>query len=242
MPVHFTPDALKFLRSLRRNNRREWFNPRKPIYEVELRTPMLALIAEINKSLAAFAPQHVRPPEKTILRIYRDTRFSANKLPYKSHISAWWAHTAMPKTSAAGFYLHIAPDELLIAAGVYMPQRDQLLGIRRYLLDHHADLERLLARKPLRKALPDLDTTPLTRPPKGFPADHPGIALIRCTQWALSVSLPAETALQPTLLREVVHRFKLAAPLVHLLNTPLLSALSTDDSVPVMRRPLFPLS
>jgi uncharacterized protein (TIGR02453 family) len=236
MPTHFSPDALKFLRSLRRNNRREWFTPRKPIFDSTLRAPMLALIADINKSLSAFAPQHIRQPEKTILRIYRDTRFSANKLPYKSHVSAWWAHSGMPKTSGAGYYLHIAPDELVIAAGVFMPQRDQLLAIRRHLLTHHADLARILAGKALRKVLPDLDSASLSRPPKGFSADHPGIDLLRCKQWGLSVTLPAETALKPTLLREVLNRFRLAAPMVDLLNASLLA-----DLHPTVRRPLFGL-
>jgi uncharacterized protein (TIGR02453 family) len=229
MATHFSPEALKFLRSLKRNNRREWFTPRKPQFESLLRTPMLSLIRELNSAMESFAPDHIRPPKKTIFRIYRDTRFASDKRPYKTHVAAWWAHSGMLKTSGAGFYFHIAPDEVIIACGVFMPQREQLLQLRRYLLTHHAELRRVLNKKSLRTLLPDLDSAPLSRPPKGFAADHPGIDLIRCTQWGLSITLPPEAALQPTLFREVLQRFRAAAPLVHLLNAALLN--ESVDSV-----------
>jgi uncharacterized protein (TIGR02453 family) len=232
-PTHFTPEALKFLRNLRRNNDREWFTPRKPIFDAELRAPMLALIAQINQAMTTFAPDHIRPPEKIIMRLYRDTRFSANKTPYKSHVSAWWAHSSMPKTSGAGYYLHLAAAELTLAAGVFMPPPEQLLAIRRHLLTHHADLSRLLAAKKLKMAMPDSESASLKRPPKGFPADHPGIDLIRGTRWGASVTLPAEAALKPTLLAEIVKRFRLAAPIVDLLNEPITGT--------AKRRPLFAL-
>jgi uncharacterized protein (TIGR02453 family) len=92
-PAPFTPATLKFLRALKRNNDRDWFNARKPLYESEVKAPLLALITELNEHLLAFTPHHVRPPQKIAMRIYRDIRFSPNKLPYKSHASAWWSRT-----------------------------------------------------------------------------------------------------------------------------------------------------
>src|SRR6202000_254227 len=99
----------------------------------------LALIEKVNKAMEAFAPAHIRPPQKCMMRIYRDIRFSSDKRPYKSHISAWWSREGLEKTSGGGYYMHISPEEVLVAAGVYMPEREQLLAIRQYLLLHHAE-------------------------------------------------------------------------------------------------------
>ncbi len=92
---YFHPEALKFLKNLEKNNKREWFNERKAIYESELKEPMLAVIRKITDAMTDFAPNHVRPAEKSLFRIYRDTRFSNNKLPYKTHVAAWWSHMGM---------------------------------------------------------------------------------------------------------------------------------------------------
>jgi uncharacterized protein (TIGR02453 family) len=223
MATHFTPEALKFLRGLARHNDRAWFDPRKPIYERELKAPMLALIEEINASMVAFAPDHVRPAPKCLFRIYRDTRFSSDKRPYKTHIAAWWACAGMKKTSGAGFYFHVSSTETIIAAGSYMPTPEQLLAIRRYLIGHHAELRGLLANRKLRAAMNEFDGNRLTRPPRGFSADSPALDLILCRQWGVSATLPAEAATRPTLLRDITMRFALAAPVVHFLNRAIAS-------------------
>ena len=145
MPApHFQPEAIKFLRGLKRNNDREWFEPRKAIYEAALKAPLLSVIAAINEAMHDFAPDNVRLPQKAMMRIYRDVRFSPNKSPYKTQVAAWWARTGLEKTSGGGFYFHLSSTELTVAAGVYMPEREQLLAIRTYLLEHHAELRKLL--------------------------------------------------------------------------------------------------
>ena len=87
--AHLRPEGLAFLRNLARNNDREWFTPRKAVFEAELKEPMLAIIRKVTDAMATFAPSFVRPAEKCLFRIYRDTRFSADKLPYKTHVAAW---------------------------------------------------------------------------------------------------------------------------------------------------------
>src|ERR1700710_2445395 len=136
MATHFSPEALKFLRGLAKHNDREWFERRRAIYERALKEPMLALIDEITEAMESFAPEHVRPPHKIMMRIYRDIRFAKDKRPYKRQVSGWWARRGMEKTSGGGFYLHIHPDEVLVSSGVYMPEREQLLAIRRHLSEH----------------------------------------------------------------------------------------------------------
>lgn len=221
MPTHFSAEALQFLRSLARNNRRDWFDPRKPVFERELKAPMLQLIEEINGELAAFAPEYIRPAQKCMFRIYRDTRFSSDKTPYKKHISAWWTRQGLEKKSGGGFYFHLSGKELLIAAGVYMPEREQLLAIRNHLLEHHEEFRRLQKDRKLQRLMGEFDGLRLTRPPKGFPKDHPALDLIACRQWGVSATLPAETAMQPGLRKAIVSRFRAATPLIEFLNRPL---------------------
>jgi len=230
MPTYFSNDAIKFLRGLKKNNDRNWFNDRKDVYEREIKAPMLALIGEINDAMIRFAPDNVRPPQKAMFRIYRDTRFSADKKPYKTHQGAWWVRTGLEKTSGGGYYFHVGADEVVIAAGAYMPEREQLLAIRRYFVDHHTEFRKIVAGRKLRSLMKEFEGLALTRPPKGFCAEDPAIDLIRCRQWGMSAHLPADAATKPTLLKEIVKRFEAVAPMVEFLNAPL---------VPKPRKPLF---
>jgi len=228
---YLRPAALTFLRNLARHNDREWFQPRKAEFEAELKEPMLAIVRRVTDAMIDFAPNHMRPAEKSLFRIYRDTRFSADKRPYKTHVAAWWSHQGLEKTSGAGYYFHIAPKEVIVAAGAYMPEKDQLAAIRHWLLDHHDEFRKLLQNPKVRSTFREFEGNALTRPPKGFPADHPALDLIRCRQWGLSATLPADEALKPTLAATIIRHFKIAAPVVDALNTPIAEALAPRKKV-----------
>ena len=229
--AHLRPEALKFLRGLARNNDREWFTPRKAVFESELKEPMLAIIRKVNEAMESFAPAYVRPAEKCLFRIYRDTRFSADKRPYKTHVAAWWMPDGFKKTSGAGFYFHVSAKETVIAAGAWMPEKDQLAAIRHWLLEHHAEFRKLLEKPAVRKVFTEFEGNALTRPPKGFPSEHPALDLIRCRQWGLSTTLPAAAALEADFAAVLASHFKLAAPLVEALNTPILAAMKPRKKV-----------
>lgn len=232
---YFSAAALSFLRSLERNNHREWFKLRKGEFERLLREPMLAVIERINRAMAGFSPEHVQPPPKVMMRIYRDTRFSADKRPYKSHIAAWWSPAGVHRTSGAGYYLHLSAKEAIAAAGVYMPDREQLLAIRTFLLEHHVEVRRHLENRQLRRLMDSFSGEPLSRAPKGFPKEHPAMDLLLCRQWGVAGTLAPQAALKPDFADKVVLRFRLAAPLVNALNRPLLARAEKK------RRPLFGL-
>jgi uncharacterized protein (TIGR02453 family) len=231
MQTHFTPEALKFLRGLARNNDREWFEARRDVFERSLKAPMIALVEEINTAMEAFAPEHIRPPHKIMMRIYRDIRFSKNKQPYKTHLSAWWSRRGMEKTSGGGFYLQISPKEIMVAAGVYMPEREQLLTIRRWMSEHHKDyrasVNKLLRMKSA--GFSDIDAQAPTRMPKGFAPDDPADELLRAKNWGVHAMMPAEAALDPSLLKEIVRRMRAAAPLVEMLNEAILTGSPNAD-------------
>ena len=228
---YLRPEALKFLRSLAKHNDRDWFQPRKAEFEALLREPMLAIVRKVTDAMLDFAPNHVRPAEKSLFRIYRDTRFSSDKRPYKTHVAAWWSHQGLQKTSGAGYYFHVSPKEVIIAAGAYMPEKEQLSAIRHWLLDHHAEFRKLLQSKKVRSTFEEFEGNALTRPPKDFPADHPALDLIQCRQWGLAATLPAATAQKSDFAAILIRHLRIAAPVVDALNTPIAAALAPQRKV-----------
>ena len=229
---YFRAAALTFLRNLAKHNDREWFQPRKAIFEAELKEPMLAIVRKITDAMMDFAPNHVRPAEKSLFRIYRDTRFSSDKRPYKTHVAAWWTHTGLDKTSGAGYYFHVSAKDVIIAAGSYMPEKDQLAAIRHWLLDHHAGVPEAARKSPrCARRFAEFEGNALTRPPKGFPCDHPALDLIQCRQWGLHATLPSSAALKSDIAAVVIRHFKLAAPIVDALNTPIAAAAAPKKKV-----------
>ena len=237
MGAHFSDAGLRFLRGLKRNNDRDWFNERKSIYERELKEPMFALINEVNVAMLRFAPEHIRSPAKTMMRIYRDIRFAKDKRPYKTHVSAWWARAGLEKTSGGGFYMDVAGDQVQIAAGVFIPERAQLQAIRTHIVSHHARLRAELHSRRLRPVgLAPIAGNPLTRPPKGFTEPEEAMDLLLCREWGVSGVFPISMAQEPGFAREIARRFACAAPLVALLNEPLTARSKSASFAPLPLR------
>ena len=216
----FSPDAIKFLRALKRNNRRDWFQPRKEKYEALIKAPMLEFVACLNEEMARFAPAYVTPPEKAVYRIYRDTRFSPDKTPYKTHIAAIFPRHTAVKREGPVFYLHFTEKELLAFGGVWGPDRDELMAYRNLLRDNHEEFEAILAEKSMRKLVGGLQGEQLSRMPKGFPLDHPAEGLLRQKQWYLESTLPISLLTTPRAVPELAKRFAVMAPMVEFMNQP----------------------
>ncbi len=215
----FPPEALKFLRALKRNNDREWFQPRKEIFDTKVRGPMEELVEAINAELLKFAPEHITDPKKAIYRIYRDTRFSANKTPYKTHIAAIFPRRGLDRHTSAGYYVHLSPEETGVASGLYGPGPDELRAVRSWLVDNHEKFRKAL--KTTGKTCGELSGESLSRTPKGFNSDHPADDLVKRKSWMYWMELKPELAETPKLLGELIKRFRAAAPVVEMLNTPL---------------------
>ncbi len=217
----FPAEALQFLRGLEKNNRREWFEPRKTVYEERVRAPMLELVAALNARMRAFAPEFATEPQRAVYRIYRDTRFSHDKTPYKTHIAASFTRRGFEKHSGAGYYLGVSAKEIDVAGGVYMPSPEELRSIRLHLLENHAEFDRILSRPMVRKTLGSLAGEKLSRVPKGFPAEHPSASLVQHKQWLLWSKLDPAMATTPRLFVEILKRFRAMAPFIDFLNAPL---------------------
>ena len=122
----FTEDSLAFLRGLKDHNDREWFRSHKPQYETHIRRPMVETIEQLAIDLRGFAPELVATPKRSMYRIYRDTRFSTDKSPFKNQVAAMFPHRALTKHGGAGLYFHIAHDHVMIGGGVYAPEPSHL--------------------------------------------------------------------------------------------------------------------
>jgi uncharacterized protein (TIGR02453 family) len=225
----FPEEAIKFLRSLKRNNRREWFQPRKHLYDQHLKEPMLELVAALNAGMARIAPDYVTEPKKAIFRIYRDTRFSADKTPYKTHIAASFSRRGPGRLGSGGFYFSISPDQIEVAGGVYHPEPETMLLVRTHIAENHRELRRILAGRKTRTLMGELQGDALTRAPKGFDPGHPAVAWIKMKDWILDVSLDASLATTPKLHGEILERFRAMAPVIAFLNRPLLARKPSKD-------------
>jgi uncharacterized protein (TIGR02453 family) len=212
----FPPEAIKFLKDLEKHNQRDWFQPRKEIFDTKLKEPMLEFVEEINAELLKFAPEHITEPKKAVYRIYRDTRFSKDKTPYKTHLAAIFPRRGLGKDAGAGYYFHVSSKAIGVACGAYGPGPEQLLKIRRFIAENHKLF------RAQNKLMGPLQGSTLTRVPKGFDAEHPAADLIKMKQWYWWVELDLALATSPKLKGEIVKRFRSIAPMVELLNKPLL--------------------
>jgi uncharacterized protein (TIGR02453 family) len=209
------PEAVTFLKGLEKHNDRDWFNARKQIFETKLKEPMQVLVEQINAELLKFAPEHITEPKKALYRIYRDTRFSKDKTPYKTHLGAIFPRHGLSKDSGAGYYFHVSTKGVGIACGAYSPGPDELRKIR------HAIAENPKPFRTKHKLMGPVKGETLTRPPKGFKPDHPAVDLIKMKQWYWWVELDPKLVTSPKLKAEVVKRFKEMAPMIELLNRAL---------------------
>jgi uncharacterized protein (TIGR02453 family) len=220
--MNFPAETLRFLRALKRNNRREWFNTHRDDYEACVRQPMTAIVERLAVDLRAFAPELVASPEASIYRIYRDTRFSENKTPYKTHIAAVFPTRGLPKHEGAGAYFHVSPDEVWIGGGMYMPQPPQLVAVREHIAGHVKQLRAIVESPNFRKHVGKLEGDKLKRVPRGFPADHPAAEYLKFRHFVAGAEFPGAFATSPAFYRTVLTVFRHITPLTRFLNTPLL--------------------
>ncbi|HTS27132.1 MAG TPA: DUF2461 domain-containing protein [Bryobacteraceae bacterium] len=220
----FPSEALTFFRGLARNNNREWFLPRKPLFEEKVKRPMWELVEALNTSMKEFAPEYVTDPAKAIYRFYRDTRFSKDKSPYKDHIAASFSRRGLSCEGAAGYYVAVSHKNVGIGGGVYMTMPQTLLTIRHHIAEHAEEFRRTVGARAMKSLFGDMQGEQLSRVPKGFPKDHPAEDILRFKQLFFFAELPAELATTPGIYPEVKKRFRAMAPFMEFLNAPLVQA------------------
>jgi uncharacterized protein (TIGR02453 family) len=226
----FPQEAPQFFRGLARHNNRDWFQPRKLLFEEKVKQPMRALVDALNAELRRFAPEYVTDPDKAIYRIYRDTRFSKDKTPYKDHIAASFHRRAANGHGDAGYYVAMSHKETAIGGGIYMPDPAALLAIRNHIAENHQVLRKILRARAVKELFGEMHGEQLSRVPKGFCAEHPAADLLRFKRFILYVELPAGLATTPEFFGEIVKRFRAMQPFLQFLTAPLGSKRKTIDA------------
>jgi uncharacterized protein (TIGR02453 family) len=205
----FSPELFRFLSELAANNEREWFNANKQRYVDQVREPSLAFIEDAEHRLDQISP-HFRG---SLYRIYRDTRFSKDKTPYKTHAGIHFRHVRHRDAHAPGFYLHLEPGQVFLGAGVWRPDRDALHAVRTAIarnpdgwLGVKRDLDRFV-----------LSGESLKRPPAGFDRDHPLIEDLRRKSFVVVAGLTQRAATSRGFLEVFEQHSREAGPFVRFL-------------------------
>jgi len=172
--AYFDRKLFRFLEDLEVNNDRKWFEENKPRYRSDVRDPLLTFIDDFGSRLAKLSPHMVADPKPSggsMFRIYRDTRFSKDKSPYKLHASAQFRHEAGKDVHAPCFYLHLQPGECFMGAGIWHPDGPSTRRIRQAIVDHTSEWKRIVGSRAWRAAC-TMDGDFLKRPPRGFDPEH----------------------------------------------------------------------
>ncbi len=178
----FKPTAIDYLKELSENNDRNWFNQDKQRYEDDVLTPAFDFISAMSEPLANISPHFTAVPKRiggSLMRIYRDTRFSKDKTPYKTNIGIQFRHQFGKDVHAPGYYVHIAPDEIFVGIGTWHPPSDALLKIRDYIVEYPKQWLMVRDNKEFQKKY-ELVGDKLKTAPRGFTKDH---ELINDLRW-----------------------------------------------------------
>src|SRR5271167_4005877 len=206
----FSPEVFVFLRQLKRHNDREWFAKNKARYQTSIVEPALSFISGFAPYLGRISPHFVadaRPTRGSLFRIYRDTRFSPDGRPFKTHVGIHFSHASGKDAHAPVFYLHLEPDNCFAAAGVWHPDNRALTKIRMAIAAEPKQWTK--ARRKL-----ELEGERLRRPPRGFDPNHQFIEDIKRKDFVASVALAEAQVCGPKFMRDFAAACRTMVPLV----------------------------
>lgn len=221
--VSFNPSLFNFLEDLAANNDREWFAANKARYVDDVRDPMLDFIAGFGPHLHKISTRYVADPRGnggSLFRIHRDVRFSKDKRPYKTNAGAHFRHEAARNAHAPGFYLHLEPDGVFAAAGVWHPDGPALAKIRNAIVDDPAGWRKVTSGKALGPR-GELAGESLKRPPRGFDPDHPLVEDLKRKDFFALARFTEEEACAPGFMDEFRKTCHTLAPMTRFLTKAL---------------------
>lgn len=220
---YFEPSLFQFLRDLKANNERAWFQANKTRYETELKGPMLRFIEGFAPYLEDISPHFLadpRPVGGSLFRIYRDTRFSKDKTPYKTNAGAHFRHERAKDAYAPGFYLHMEPDGVFGGAGIWHPDNVSLGKIRDAIVAKPERWQEIRDDKALNDGCSFAGDS-LVRPPKGYDPDHPLIDDLKRKDFIVIRTFAESDALAPDFMGRFAAFCRTAAPLAAFLTEAL---------------------
>jgi len=218
--LYFSTDLFKFLSELRAHNNRNWFERNKERYEMRVRDPLLRFIADLGPELRKINPHIVADPSPvrgSMMRIYRDIRFSKDKSPYKTSVAAHFWHEKAKEGAAPAYYLHLEPGRSLIGAGIWRPEPGALKKIRDAIVNDPRRWKRITSAQQL-GAKCKMAGESLQRPPRGYDPNHSLIEDIKRKDFTVGRSLRDQEILGKDLKTIGLDSFRKTAPFVKFLS------------------------
>jgi len=210
----FKPDLIRFLTQLNKNNHRDWFAKNKSRYEADVLGPALEFVEAFAKPLHNISPLFLSEPKKSggsVMRIYRDTRFSKDKTPYKTNVGIHFRHQIGKDVHSPGFYIHLAPDECFLGAGIWHPDNPTLAKIRQAILNDPGKWKKCSAGGSFSRNF-ELAGNSLKRPPRGIDPDHPAIHDLKRKDFIGVKPVKRAEVENPKFLNIVVDSFRASTP------------------------------
>ncbi|MFH1567665.1 MAG: DUF2461 domain-containing protein [Gemmatimonadota bacterium] len=218
---YITPKLFQFLRDLKRHNDRDWFEAHKQRYEDDVRGPLLAFIDDFAEPLYQISPHFRAEARKvggSLFRIFRDVRFAKDKTPYKTNAGVHFRHENARDAHAPGFYLHLGPEEVFVAAGIWNPEPEVANRIRAAIVEHPDEWKKALQCTAFARGGFYLDGDSYKRPPAGFDRDHPLIADLKRKSFAAVADLTEAEACAAGFVKAFARQCQSTAPFVRFLT------------------------
>lgn len=215
----FPPGFFKFYKELVKNNQRDWFNANKDRYLDDVVAPSLEFISAIEPKLKKVSPHFLAIAKRSrgsLMRIYRDTRFSKNKQPYKTNLGISFRHEMGKDVHAPGFYFHYSPEESFFGGGMWRPDKDPLKQIRTTIVDYEARWKRVKANKKFKEVF-ELSGESLKRPPRDFDKDHKLIEDLKRKDFIAVCPIQNSDLKKPEIVDITIDRMRRSMPLVRFL-------------------------
>ena len=215
----FPKEGIKFLSQLKKNNNRDWFAKHKSEYEEFVKLPMQSLVATMKPQFAEFAPEFDADSKRSMFRIYRDTRFSKDKTPYKTHVAAVF-HLKGGKhwEESAGYYVHIEPNAIYVGGGIYMPSSEQLKKIRKSIANNSDEFLSIVQSKSFVKNFKTIEGEKLQRIPIGYSVEHPMAEWLKHKQFYTGVTWKENECYSKKFIEKICGVYKDLLPFIRFLN------------------------
>ncbi len=219
----FSPETRKFYKELSKNNNKDWFQANKHRYEEYAREPAKMLVSEMSFRFASTGLPFFADPKKSLFRVNRDIRFSANKEPYKTNLGINFPYKMPAEASKVfegpGLYFHFDANESFIAGGMYMPPSNLLRAIREHIAENWKELFKIFNGKIFKREFPDMFADePLKTMPRGFPADHPAADWLKLKGFTVYSNLDYKEIYSPGLADILLKKAEVIAPFMEFLH------------------------
>jgi uncharacterized protein (TIGR02453 family) len=220
----FPKELFSFLTDLAANNDRDWFAANKDRYKHDVAEPMSRFIEAMGEVLPSISEAFVadpRPNVGSMFRIYRDTRFSKDKRPYKENVGCQFRHHGGKDAHAPGFYVHLEPGEVFVGAGMWKPPNPTLNQVRTAIVENPDEWAKVIGNADFKQHFCEFDGESLKRPPKGFDPKHVHLADLKRKSFVVFHDITDEEAQRPEFIDQVTESFTKASPLMRFLTTAL---------------------